>query len=179
MKIYSKFNKIFSMLINNKFKEKQIIKYLQKYYNQIVNEEILLCLIKIIIILIYKNIKNIDNIINILNYLTNNTNSKFKIKMINYISNLNMSKQFNLSEEFIEKLCINSHSLFIKDTQLDLNIQIWFNILISVNKLKINSLELKCSIYNELIKDKNIINSKNYKIELNNFINNVNMYLDL
>ena len=175
MKIYSKFNKIFSMLINDGLKKTKIISLLQDLYNQIRNEEIILCLIKIIIILIYKDIKNIDNVVYILDYLVYKLENNFKIKMINYISSLKLAKQFTLSEELIESLTINTLNLFMKD--INIMIKIWYNILISINKLKIKSLEIKCTIYNQIITDFDFINSTNYKMELSDLILKINQYL--
>lgn len=178
MNLNKKFNKIFSMLINDKNKKNKLLKLLNTFYEQNKNEEITLCLIKMLIINIYTDSNNFDLSYNIINFIVFRLDKKIKIKLLKIISNFNLSKQFYLSDKLIKQISLNT-TLFLKKPSND-KFNIIYNLLHELKKINLKYIENKCIIYNfcitDLIKSNNI-SKKNSNNIFKNIVLNINKFI--
>lgn len=107
-----KFKNIFSTLINKK-KTLKLLKIIDKLYKKkILNEEIILNLIKAFVIIFYLEKDSFYQYYDLLIFL--NKNKKFSNKIFKKIKNLNLKKQFNYSSNTIDKIILSINNYIKK-----------------------------------------------------------------
>nr|QFG74282.1 MAG: hypothetical protein [Megaviridae environmental sample] len=175
MKIRIRFDKIFTMLIDNVNDKDKLINLLDKLYCKIKNEELILCLIKILIIIIYKNIDNLIKANTILYFIINDLDINTVNKILNFFKNIDLSKQFLISDKILEQISLNSLYL-LENCDNDI-FKVWYKILSKTKNVKIKSLNIKCVIYTTIIKDlhkfKNTTDSLKYIDNTYTILNNI------
>ena len=153
MNIKRKFKKIFKLFLEKKSEE--LLELLQRMYdNKILTKELILNLIKGMVIIFYIDNIYYDLYFEILNYFNNNLSKEKQILLVNSISKINLSLQFELDEYYIDKVIIYTNNLFSLVIKYDIEsiLDIWNFIIIQIKKVK-KSKEIKILLYVELIKD--------------------------
>lgn len=182
MNIKRKFKKIFKVFLDMK-KTDKILYLLQNLYNKkILDKELILNLIKGLIIIFYIDQIYFELYYEILDYFYCKMNKELQIKIVNTISRLDLSKQFEIDDYYIDKIIINTNNLFALVIKYDINLifNIWIYVINQVKKNKLNT-ENKILLYSRLLKD-SIYILRTGKIENESFEkikNNINIIVNL
>lgn len=180
MNIKRKFTKIFKMFLDEK-KSNELIKILQTLYKKkILSKELILNLVKGLVIIFYIDNKYYELYFEILYHFLNNMNEPKQKQIINSLSKVNLSLQFELEEYYIDKVIIYTNNLLTMIVNYDIEniLEIWSFIITQIRKIKLSK-ELKILLYSQLIKD--TINTLNEEKEnsINKIKNNINIIINL
>jgi len=172
-----RFNKVFNSLIDKK-KTLKLLKIINKLYkNNIFNEELVLNLIKGFVIIFYLNSKCFNEYYNLLYYINYKMKVQFKNIFFNKIKKMNFSHQFNLSNNTVDEIIINTDKfIFINNNiPIDSKLLVLYEILDNINKLQLSN-EYKIHLYLFIIKQFKdnadyVLELKKIKIILNDYMN--------
>jgi hypothetical protein len=141
MNIKKKFYKIFKVLIERKKSKKLLLLLDNMYKDDILDEELVLNLIKGLVIIFYIDSHFYELYYEILHYFYNNTDDVFKNKIINTIKYIDLSKQFILDDIIIDKIIINTNNFFIQSLKVNIItiFNIWSFIIKEIHKTKLSS----------------------------------------
>jgi len=172
-----RFNKVFNSLIDKK-KTLKLFKIINKLYkNNVFNEELILNLIKGFVIIFYLNSKCFNDYYNLLYYINYKMNTQFKNKFFNKIQKINFSYQFNLSNNIVDEIIINTNKfIFINNNiPIDSKLLVLYEILDNIDKLYVSN-EYKIHLYLFIIKQ--FANNADYVLELKKIKIILNDYLN-
>jgi len=165
MNLNKKFGRLFDTIIS-KEKRTSLFEILQDLYeNELLNQELILCLIKSLILVLSYYPHKIDTLIEII------TSYKLcNIELHNDLSSLfkkmDLSYQFLLPDNLIDNIIFDTIHFFelFKTINIIILYKIWFEILSNSYKINKNDIEYKINIYLFFIKEsKKIINvNKNH-----------------
>jgi hypothetical protein len=172
-----RFNKVFNSLINKK-KTLKLLKIINKLYeNNIFNEELVLNLIKGFVIIFYLNSKCFNDYYNLLYYINYKMNVQFKKKFFDKIKKINFSHQFNLSDNIVDEVIINTNKfIFINNNiPMESKLLVLYEILDNIQKVQLSK-EYKIHLYLFIIKKFKdnadyVLELKNIKMILNDYMN--------
>lgn len=156
-----KFKNIFSSLISKK-KTLDLLKIIKSLYNKkIINEEIILNIIKVLVIVLHIDKKAYDNYYKLLVFL--NENEKASNKIFKKLKLIDLRLQFNLPIKIVDKIiiCINEYIIKIKDNEYFKYLNIFNEVLTSIIYMNV-SIEYKINLFLYLIK--NSFNKKKINI---------------
>ena len=159
-----KFKKIFYSLIS-KNESKEFLKLINDLYKKnILNEELILNFIKAFVIIFYLDKSHFNIYYKILSQI--NSNHKKYIKLFKLIKNINFRNQVYISQRFIDKIIIitNYYIVNLVDKDIDKNLNILYDILLTVNENELSS-EFTINLYLYLLKYVIKDNLKNTKIQ--------------
>lgn len=180
MNIKRKFKKIFNVFLEQE-KTEQLLELLQILYkDKILTKELILNLVKGIVIIFY-----IDNIyyelyFEILYYFYYNLSKDKQKAIVNSISKIDLSLQFELDEYYIDKVIIYTNNLLSLVVEYDIEIilDIWAYIINQIKKVK-TSKETKILLYTQLIKDVIITLNREKEASIDKIKNNINIIVNL
>ena len=162
-----RFKKIFYSLID----KKDIVILLklvnELYKKNILNEELILNLIKAFVIIFYIDKNNYQIYYNLFEYF--NLNKKFSNKLFKILKKIDFSIQINISQKVIDKIIIitNYYIINIKKENYEKHLSLLYDILFLVVNINA-SINFKINLYLYLIKYsiKNIKNNVEIKKEI-------------
>lgn len=178
MRLNKMFGDLFDKILNSKDKRKELLKIIKKYHkNNLLDNELALCLIKSLILILSYHPNKIDNCINIIKKYSF-CNKLLQNDIFKCLKNYNLNNQFNLSDEIVEKIIYNT-IIFLENIYLiaeDQIYSIWFLIINNVKKLNKINPYIKVNLYLILLKESNKIldkyNTKSY-LKITELCNNV------
>ena len=171
-----RFKKLFNSLIDKK-KTLKLFKIINKLYkNNTFNEELILNVIKAFVIIFYLNSQCFNDYYNLLYYINYKMEVPFKTIFFNKIRKINFSYQFNLSNNIVDEIIINtSKFIFINNNiPIDSKLLVLYEILDNIDKLCMSN-EYKIHLYLFIIKQ--LENNVDYVLELKKIKIILNDYL--
>ena len=179
MKISKKFKDIFYILNEDEKSINLMINDLQKLHDKnMIDDEILLNIIKALIYLISVDKNKLYDYIKIFDYFLK-LNDK---NILNNFKIVNFSKQFKVDENKINRIILNTDYILNNSTNIEYKyiIQFIYNITKKIVRLK-TSVNNKITIYNifldDVIFDINTKNLNYHNMKFNELINNINKFL--
>jgi hypothetical protein len=185
MRLNKMFGDLFDKILNSKKNRKSLFKIINNYYNEeLLDDKLILCLIKSLILILSYHPKKFHICINIIKKYEECHNNLQK-DIFKCLKSFNLSNQLNLSDEIVEKVIYNTIIFLEKVYKVCENqvYSIWYILLINISKIEKDYSYLKTNMYLVLLKESDRIlakyNTKSYlKItELcNNMIKLINNY---
>ena len=172
-----KFKKIFSSLISKKKTLKLLIIINNLYKKKILNEKLILNIIKAFVIIFYLNKDAFNNYYNLLVYLNNNefiSNKIFKkIKLID------LQLQFELPIKIVDTIIIvlNNFILEITESEYNIKINMLYDILTSVMYTHA-SIEYKIKLFLYFLKESKERNKINMSYDIKEVKSIINNFID-
>jgi len=163
MNLDDKFGKFFdTIIINNK--RKKLFNILTILYDKnLLDQELILCIIKSLILVLSYNPEKIDILTNIINSYQD-CGIELQKNLSNLFKKIDLSQQFSLSENVVDKIIFNTIDFFeiIEKNNLKLLFQVWYDIILNTYNIKKKDKNFKISMYLFFIKkSKKIINDNN------------------
>jgi len=142
----------------------------------LIDEEILLNLIKALILILHLDLSYYDTYCKLFHYILYIMNEDIKITIFDKIKTLNLSEQMYLSDHMIENIIIYTNTYivtnFVLDSDVNMKFLEWINTILIIGKCN-TSVYMKCYIYLYIIKQKKQINIQ----EVNVIINTINKFI--
>jgi hypothetical protein len=158
----NKFYKIIKLLVKDENITYKIIKLINSFHKKYNNEELKLCLVKVLIIFIYNNNENSLIFIDVMNYFLKELNSDIRKKILKVFENMNLSKQFLISDYIMDRIV--KLNFFLLSDCSNKSFELWYDLLCCISKIRIKTVEVKSSLYNIMLNE--IINNKDSSKEL-------------
>ena len=158
----NKFYKIIKLLVKDENITYKIIKLINSFHKKYNNEELKLCLVKVLIIFIYNNNENSLIFIDVMNYFLKELNSDIKRKILKLFENMNLSKQFLISDYIMDRIV--KLNFFLLSDCSNKSFELWYDLLCCISKIRIKTVEVKSSLYSIMLNE--IINNKDSSKEL-------------
>jgi len=180
MNIKRKFKKIFKIFLEEK-KSDQLLELLQTLYkDKILSKELILNLVKGMVIIFYIDNLYYELYFEILCYFYYNLSKDKQRAIVNSISKIDLSLQFELDEYYIDKVIIYTNNLLSLVIKYDIEIilDLWEYIINQIKKVKTNK-ETKILLYTQLIKDTIVTLDREKEEGVDKIKNNINIIVNL
>lgn len=180
MNIKRKFKKIFKIFLEEK-KSDQLLELLQTLYkDKILSKELILNLVKGMVIIFYIDNLYYELYFEILCYFYYNLSKDKQRAIVNSISKIDLSLQFELDEYYIDKVIIYTNNLLSLVIKYDIEIilDLWAYIINQIKKVKTNK-ETKILLYTQLIKDTIVTLDREKEEGVDKIKNNINIIVNL
>ena len=177
MKLNQRFGTIFDEFIKIKIQRKQLLNLLEKLHTKYkISIRYILLLVKALVIVLSLQPSRLKMIIEIIKLFMV---SKINKKIILLLDKV-YDQKINLSDKMVERLIINTIKLFKilsnKKLLIDNIFLIFYNILLSISKIRI--LSLRGYVYVNLINESLKINNKKSILEIINICNNTPLIIN-